>query len=74
MSFYIINKSDSVQRTSVKGNKQDIKPGEIVEVSETESIYITKAYWDIFWISEEANKRVAKKETKDKIKKKIFKD
>jgi len=44
MSFYIINKSDSVQRTSVKGNKQDVKPGEIVEVSETESIYITKAY------------------------------
>jgi len=62
--MFIVNKTDSIQRTMVKWNKQDVKPWEIVEVKEDEAIYITKAYWEIFWLSAEAKKREVKKEKK----------
>ena len=54
--MFIVNKTDKIQRTMVQWSKQDIKPGEIAEVKEWEGLYITKAYWDIFWVSEEAKK------------------
>jgi len=72
MSFFIVNKSEVIQRTVVKWNKQDLKPWEIVEVKKEEWLYVTKAYWDIFWVSEEATKKVIKKEVK-KEKKSFFK-
>ena len=59
--WFIINKTDKIQRTLVKWVKQDIKPWEIVEVTEEESNYITKAYSDIFWISKEAKRIITKK-------------
>lgn len=65
--MFIINKSDKIQRTVVKGNKQDIKPWEIVDVREDEALYVTKAYANIFGISKEAKKIKAPK--KNKIKK-----
>jgi hypothetical protein len=46
--MFIINKSESIQRTRVKWEKTDIKPGEIVEVLENEWLYVTKSYSDIF--------------------------
>jgi len=52
--MFIINKSESIQRTLVNGVKQDVKPWEIVEVTKEEWSYVTKAYSEIFWISEEA--------------------
>ena len=59
--MYIINKSEAIQRTVVLWKKQDIKPGEIVEVKENEWLYVTKAYGNIFWLSQEAKKRAVKK-------------
>jgi len=70
--MFIVNKSEVIQRTVVKWNKQDLKPGEIVEVKKEEWLYVTKAYWDIFWVSEEATKKVIKKEVK-REKKSFFK-
>jgi len=47
--MFIINKSDILQRTSVKWVKQDVKPWEIVEVNEYEFWNLMNAYWNIFW-------------------------
>ena len=55
--MFIVNKTDDIQRTRVNGLKTEVKPWEIVEVSEREWIYVTKAYKDIFAVSEEAAKR-----------------
>jgi len=67
--MFIVNKSKDIQRTVVKGNKQDVKPWEIVDVLESEAEYVTKAYWNIFGLSKEAQNKVIKKV--EKIKKVI---
>ena len=69
MENFIINKSDTIQRTSVFWVKKDIKPWEIVEVRKEEADYITKAYGNIFWRMD----KIETKEVKTKMKKKIIK-
>lgn len=69
MKNFIINKSDTIQRTSVFWVKKDIKPWEIIEVRKDEADYIIKAYWNIFWRMD----KIKTKEVKIKVKKKITK-
>jgi len=68
--MFIINKSEEVQRTKINWNKQDVKPWEIVEVTKEEWLYVTKAYGEIFWVSEEAKKRKQSSEKKTEAPKK----
>jgi len=68
--MFIVNKSEATQRTAVFWNKKDLKPGEIVEVSKAEWLYVTKAYWNIFGVSVEAKKRKEVKKDKKVFSKK----
>lgn len=45
----LVNKTDVIQRTEVKGIRQDVKPWEIVEFSESEASFLLNAYSYIFW-------------------------
>jgi len=46
----IQNKSNELQRTSVKWVKTDIKPWEIVECEEREALTVCRNYWNLFQI------------------------
>ena len=63
--MFIQNKSDELQRIFVNQKKQDIRPWEIVDITEEDNKYVKERYDDKFWEikieqKEEWNKRTRK--------------
>jgi hypothetical protein len=54
----LINKADTIQRTTIQGIKTNIKPWEIFNPTKTEEDFLLRNYGNLFWKIEIKNNEV----------------